>query len=511
MRKTLVAFLLVAVAALSQPRAVAQQAPLLSELFSRYAEFNRIYAEKRRGGTAAAIEALRRRSEEAFKKGNIPDLLEVMGETQALAAGKKWDERQKFISSLTVDADRLVIEPNQILQVSLTRMFPVNIEKAFATPPTVTFQISSSETAARSGEASPPPLTQPLAIAERLTIAETSNNAARKLLLPDGAYDVVARIEAGGQMVAVIKRTIYSIGDFSSSIAQMSKTIAGIKNSTDPKVKALAPLISTIEFRHQHLAQLNRSRGEVDLDPSKEIDRLVTDLAALTKGQNPFTQERGEIERAYEAPGGKLVPYRLYVPRSYDGATSRPLVVMLPGSLGGERYYFGGLIDPAQIKAEAERRGYILAGVNRRGRPGVGDEDVFEVVAAVMRDYKIDPSRIYLSGHSIGGFDVWLVASQKPEMFAAIAAVSGGPPAQGETLTALLAKLKGIPAIIVHGAQDGLAPIQLSRTMSAEAEKAGIKVSLVEVPDADHLSVVASTFPAILDFFEKNSKAAVSK
>jgi hypothetical protein len=45
--------------------------------------------------------------------------------------------------------------------------------------------------------------------------------------------------------------------------------------------------------------------------------------------------------------------------------------------------------------------------------------------------------------------------------------------------------------------------------MAEAAKKAGVKVNYLEVPDGDHLSVVASTFPAILDFFEKNPKIAV--
>jgi len=513
MRKTLIAFLLVAIGALGQPRATAQQVPFLSELFSRYAEFNRVYTEKRRAGTnVSAIELLRKRSEESFKRGDIPAILEVLGEAQALVAGKKWDERQKFIASLTVETDRLVIEPNQILQVSLTRMFPADIEKAFASAPTVTFQIVAGEAGSRSGGAqSAPQLTQPLPIAERLTIAETSNNAARKLLLPDGAYDVVARIEAGGQRIAEIKRSIYAISDFSVSITQMSRTIAGIKNSSDPTVKAVGPLMATPEFQHQRLAQLNKTRGEVELNPNQEIDRIEAELSALAKGENPFTRERGEVEGAYQAPDGKLFPYRLYVPRSYDGTSAKPLVVMLHGALGDERYYFSGLFDPALIKGEADRRGYILVGVNGRGRFSLSPDDVFEVINAVTRDYKIDASRIYLTGHSIGGFGTWVVASSRPELFAAIAPVSGGPPAQGDALTALLAKLKATPAVVVHGAQDGIAPVQGSRVMSAAAEKAGLKVSYLEVPDGDHLSVVATTFPAIMDFFENNVKPAAAK
>ncbi len=510
MRKTLIAWLLGAFPAAHLPSVSAQQVPFLSELFSRYEEFNRIYAEKRReGGSVSSIQVLRKRAEEAFKRGSIPDILEVIGEAKALAGGRKWDERQKFIASVTIETDRLVIEPNQILQVSLTRMFPANIEKAFASgAPTVTFQVVSNDTGSKPGEGqSARPLTAPLVIAEQLSIAETSSNAARKLLLPDGAYDVVARVEARGQNIAEIKRSIYAISDFSDTIKQMTKTIAGIKQSSDPKVKAIAAFVLTPEFQLRRLAQLNRTRGDVDLNPSKEIDRIEAELSALAGGRNPFARERGEVERAYQATDGELVPYRLYIPRTYDNANAAPLVVMLHGALGDERYYFSGPFDPDLIKAEADRRGCILVGVNGRGRFSMKPEDVFEVINAVIRDYKIDGSRIYLTGHSLGGFATWLVASDKPDLFAAIAPVSGGPPAQGDALTALLAKLKGTPAMIVHGALDSIAPVQLSRTMSAAAEKAGLKVSTLEVPDGDHLSVVASTFPAILDFFERNARS----
>jgi len=522
MRKTLIAFLLAALSAIGQPGAIAQQVPYLSELFSRYEEFNRIYAEKRRSGAnVPAIELLRKRGEEAFKRGSIPGILEAIGEAQALVAGKKWDERQKFISSLIVETDRLVIEPNRELQVSLTRMFPSSIEKAFSAPPTVTFAIISGEVVTNPGDAPsvlalwrnrpgalPAGVQEPVVMAERLAIAETSSNAARKLLLPDGPYQVVALIESGGREIAEIKRQVYAISDFSVSITQMSRTIAGIKTSSDAKLKALAPLVATPEFQLQRLAQLNSTRGEVDINPNLEIDGIEAELSALAKGQNPFVRERGEVERAYQASDGKLFPYRLYVPRSYDGARATPLVVMLHGALGDEGYYFSGLFDPAVVKAEADRRGCILVGVNGRGRFALSQEDVFAVINAVTRDYKIDASRIYLTGHSMGGFSAWLVASSKPELFAAIAAVSGGPPAQGDALTALLQKLKGTPAMVVHGAQDGIAPVQLSRTMATAAEKAGLKVIYLEVPEGDHLSVVASTFPAILEFFEKNVRHA---
>ncbi|HVG18444.1 MAG TPA: prolyl oligopeptidase family serine peptidase [Blastocatellia bacterium] len=513
MKKIFAQALLPALVMLMAAGAPTQQIPFLSELFSRYEEFNRLYHEKR-GANLPALETLRKRGEEAFRRGNIPGILEVISEGSALLQGKQWDERQKFLASLTVETDRLVIEPNQDLQVSLTRMYPADMEKAFPAPPTVSFEVVPAPRA--TGGASPAPSpAKPAVIAQKLAIAESSSNAARRLLLAEGVYWVVARIEAGGQVVAEIKRPVYAITDFGGGVKALGKMVADIKASADPKVKAVAQLVATPEFQLQRLSSLNSARGEDNLDPIRELSSIESSLSALAKGQNPFERERGELERAYQGSDGKLIPYRVYVPQSYDGANPRPLVVMLHGALGDERYYFSGLFDPAVIKGEAERRGYVLVGVNGRGRfggyRGLAVEDTYDVIKSVSRDYKIDASRIYLTGHSMGGYGAWLVAAERPEVFAALAPVSGGPPAQGEALAALLQKVKGIPAMVAHGARDGIVTPEQSRDIASAAQKAGMKVSYVEIPEADHLTVVAATFPAILDFFDKNAKPAPAK
>ena len=511
MKKRFVAALLIALVALTQLNAAAQQIPYLSELLSRSETFYKLYNEKRRAGAnLSAIEPLRKRGEEAFRKGNIPGLVELMSEGMNVLQGKPWDEKQRFLASLTMDTDRLVIEPNRELRVSLERIFPVNVDKAFESSPTVTFAVIPGENVYQQSTA--PRVMGPVVIAERLTIAETSSNASRRLLLPDGAYWVVAKIESGGQQIGEIRRALYAISDFSDSLTQFSKIVADIKNSTDAKVKAVASLTATPEFQIQRLAQLNKSRGEDEVNAIQEIDRIEAALSALAKGQNPFANERGELERAYKASDGTLVPYRVYVPKSYDGTSARPMVLMLHGALGNERYYFSYLFDPEVVKGEAERRGYILAGVNGRSRlpsySGPSQEDSFDVINSVTRDYKIDPAKIYLTGHSMGGFGTWLIASSKPDLFAAIAPMSSGTPVRGNDLNAMLEKVKAIPALVVHGARDGIAPPELSRNAVEAAKKAGMKASLLEVPDADHISIVGASFPAVLDFFEKSAKPA---
>lgn len=500
-------------------QASAQQVPYLSEVISRYEEFNKLYTEKRRAGAnLSALEPVRLRGEEAFKRLNVPAMLEAIAEGTALLQGKQWDEKQKFISSLMLETNRLVVGSNQDMVVTLVRLFPSNSIKAFGGAPTVSFEVvpaldSATGTAATAGAPQPP--SKPVVIAERLAIAETSTTSNRRLLLLDGIYWAVARVEAGGQKLAEIRRPIYAISDFGERVAELAAMIAEIKESTNLRVKALAGLVTTPEFQLQRLAPQGEKRGEDEINPFSELDRISAYLSALAKGQNPFSNERGELERAYLASDNKLVPYRIYVPKSYDSASLRPLVVMLHGATGDERYYFSRMFDPGVITGEAERRGYILAAPNGRGRfggyTGLGQEDVFKVIDAVIRDYEIDESRIYLTGHSMGGTGTWSIAASKPETFAAIAPVSGGAVGQPEATGMLLEKIKSVPVLIVHGAKDGIALPDRSRAMAEAAKKAGLKSTYLEVPDADHITIVAATFPAVLDFFDKNKKPVTEK
>jgi predicted esterase len=521
MKRSLIAGVLCLLLAVGPATAQSQQAPYLPELLSRSEQFNKLYSQKRlAGANLAAIDPLRQQSEAAFRAGNVRGMLEVVGHEIALLEGKQWDEKERFLASLTLEPDRLVLEPNQDLQVSLIRMFPTNIDQALTPAPTVTFEIKPDESA--TSDAARPletPValrpTAPVIIGERLAISQESTIATRRLRLPDGVYWVLARIESGGQPVAQLSRPIYAINDFTDRVSRLSSLAAVIRNSADPKVKAVAIQGATPEFQLQRLAGLNSARSDYEINAIAELDRIESLLSSLAKGLNPLTPERGELERAYRAADGKLMPYRVYVPINYDGASARPLVVLLHGALGDERSYFSGLYDPAVIKGESERRGMILAAVSGGDRfapyQGTGQNDVFEVVQAISRDYKIDPARVYLSGHSIGATGAWAIASTRPEVFAAIAPVSGGAPVQADALGALLGRLKGTPALIIHGAKDGIAPVENSRKVFAAAQKAGLKVEYIEMPDADHTTVVGATFPAVMQFFERNSKKPAAK
>jgi poly(3-hydroxybutyrate) depolymerase len=506
MRRAFVALTAALLVASSVPGVLAQQIPYLQEMMSRYEEVNRLYKEKQRaGGNLSQFAPLMERGEKAFRSGNLQAILEMEGEALALLQGRTWDEREKFLSSLTLHTDRLVIEPGAELEISLKRMFPANLDKAFSDTPTVTYEIVTVG----------PEVIDPVVLADKLKVTEMATSIRRKVTLEDGTYFIAARIESAGKKVSELLKPVFALKGFAGKIAQLTRATAELKQSSDAKVKTIAEELPTIEFKLERLSTLARSMGEDDINPIEELSQIEGWLAAFAKGENPLAAERGELERAYRSGEGKLTPYRLYIPEGYDGKRAWPVVVLLHGVMGDEKYYFSGLFDPEVIQGEAERRGYILASVHGGGRfggyAGRGQEDALEVMKAVTRNYQIDPNRVFLTGHSMGAAGAWLIASSKPETFAAIAPVSGGVPLQGSEQAALLAKLKDMPALVIHGAKDGIVPVESSRKAVEAAKKAGVKVIFQEMPEANHLTVVAATFPAVLDFFDKNGRQPAEK
>src|SRR5215471_2757572 len=125
---------------LGSMEASGQQVPYLAELLARYAAFNQLYAAKKQAGAdLSAIDPVRARGEAAFQKGDIPGVIEAISQGIWLLDGQKWDDAARFMSSLTLETDRLVLDGSQPLGVSLDRMYPVDESKVFPQGVKVTF------------------------------------------------------------------------------------------------------------------------------------------------------------------------------------------------------------------------------------------------------------------------------------------------------------------------------------------------------------------------------------
>ncbi len=116
---------------------------------------------------------------------------------------------------------------------------------------------------------------------------------------------------------------------------------------------------------------------------------------------------------------------------------------------------------------------------------------IASVFSYVKRNYRVDPSRIYLTGLSLGGGGVWDYASSNPKIadsLAAIAPVCGA--STGDAYRAgVIAKSK-LPVWAFHGESDGTVPIKQSvdwvNQINSAADSALAK--LTRYPNVGHNS-----------------------
>jgi polyhydroxybutyrate depolymerase len=162
-------------------------------------------------------------------------------------------------------------------------------------------------------------------------------------------------------------------------------------------------------------------------------------------------------------------PYDFDVPPSYDPSTPMPLLVVLHGfSANGilQASYFGA-------RSGAKKHNFLLAypdgTTNSRNETfwnatdgccdfeGSNVDDVGYIMAVVedmKAHYNVDPKRIYLFGHSNGGFMAHRLACDHGDKFAAIVSLAGMT-WQDQTKCAAPAK---IAVLQIHGDADETVP-----------------------------------------------------
>jgi predicted peptidase len=130
------------------------------------------------------------------------------------------------------------------------------------------------------------------------------------------------------------------------------------------------------------------------------------------------------------------------------------------------------------------------------------EQDVMQVLQLMKQNYRIDESRIYLMGHSMGGIGTWKIAAKYPDIWAAVA------PFAGSGTPATLERMKQIPQFVVHGDNDRTVNVRGSRTMVEEMKKLGIEHKYIEVAGGGHSDVVAPNLPGAFEFFNTHKRTA---
>lgn len=170
--------------------------------------------------------------------------------------------------------------------------------------------------------------------------------------------------------------------------------------------------------------------------------------------------------------GTAVANYVLQIPASYNEKTTKwPVIIYLHGV--GERGTDLNQVKRSGLAARAAREAnfpYIV--ISPQCKPNqTWDVAALNILYAdILKQYNIDPSRVYLTGLSMGGYGAWDWAMKFPEKFAAAVPISGAGTASRACV------LKDMPIWAFHNANDYTVGVAGSRNMVNALKACGSKV-----------------------------------
>jgi poly(3-hydroxybutyrate) depolymerase len=467
---------------------------------------------KPQGDLKAQIDALDAQIAEASRLGRNGELRRLYAKGITLLSGRPWTDAADYSGSLVLRTSRVVVDSSTPYTVRLEQIYAPAIELQR----TVTARVGLRKRVAAAPNQPPP-------TPELVKDLGSFDGVPRDLRespfffdldlrdVPDGAYFLGVEVVDGSTSLGMTALPIAARKGVDDLVARLEADAA----------RAPEALRSEILFPVDRMRNVNRGRLELrTFDPDRDFAAAEAVAAAVKSGKDPFAGRTGDIKRHYRLDAAnEIVPYRTYVPTTYTGAKAFPLIVALHGLGGTEDSFFDNY--DKRLPPLAEQHGYILAaplGYRVDGSYGWGlgtapadpnvrrtqdfsEQDVMQVLQRVRQQYKIDESRIYLMGHSMGAIGTWKIAPKYPEIWAAIAPISGnGAP---DTLE----RIRAVPEIIVHGDADPTVPVAGSRNMVAKLKELGTEHTYIEVPGGLHSDVVAPNVAAIVEFFNAHKKS----
>ncbi|HEU4369558.1 MAG TPA: phospholipase [Methylomirabilota bacterium] len=233
------------------------------------------------------------------------------------------------------------------------------------------------------------------------------------------------------------------------------------------------------------------------LEPARrDDDALVEALRAGAVREDGVRAGVLHADNERDARGG----FSLYVPESWDGHASMPLIVALHGGHGHGRDFLWTWLREARARGmlvlspTAQARTWSIMGAD------VDGPALRQMVERVAERHPVDRARVLLTGMSDG-------ATYGMRSFLA----EGGPfthlaPACGMLLPFLLgggaARLRDRPVYLVHGRLDWMFPVDTARAARDALLAAGARLVYRELDDLSH-TYPRDENPAILDWLAR--------
>jgi dienelactone hydrolase len=225
-------------------------------------------------------------------------------------------------------------------------------------------------------------------------------------ILPAAFSPTSGDVEIDAVMVGTIESEDSACGEVTGEIVSFGMDLAG---ST----------FGTIRWENRILGTPSGCSDAI-LEP---VDRIV-DCPTMSAG------------RTMDFPsGGEAREFVLQLPEIYDGDTPTPLVFVLHG-IGGT---IDGMLSSDNLLDEASRTGHIVVAPQALDRGGTAAWDPVgmpdfnldvvlfdDLLTCLSEQFPIDPTRVHVTGMSLGGIFTGTLISARSDVIASAAPFSGG-------------------------------------------------------------------------------------
>jgi predicted peptidase len=217
------------------------------------------------------------------------------------------------------------------------------------------------------------------------------------------------------------------------------------------------------------------------------------------------TEPKPGIQAAGEFSTVINLDYLLYLPKDYDqnGKKKWPLILFLHGAgERGDNVEFVKIWGPANIVEEKDLPFIVLSPQCPSDKSWAALLlPVKKLLDEITIKYRVDLSRIYLTGLSMGGYGTFLMMENYPQYFAAYAPICGG----GNPMA--VSRYAHVPGWVFHGDQDRAVPIYNSQVMVDSLKAHGADIKFTVYKGMDHYSwIPAYSESGLFDWFLTKQK-----
>jgi len=207
----------------------------------------------------------------------------------------------------------------------------------------------------------------------------------------------------------------------------------------------------------------------------KNIVKIIV-IILITCNYSVYSQKNKKIKKDYK--------YLLYVPKEDKKLTDGiPLVIYLHGaSCKGSNINKLKKYGLPYYVSKGNHYDFIIASPQCPSNKSWLSENWFEpLYDKLTTKYKIDSSRVYVIGMSMGGYGAWHLAMEYPEKIAALVPLCGG--CYDSTR---ICNIRRIPVWAIHGALDKAIPIYETEKLVTKLLACNAPVKYTRVEDRGH-------------------------